>query len=181
MGFYFIAIIPPETLREQILSLKLEIAEKYGAKHALKLPAHITLQIPFRIPDEDESRLVELLKDFASKQQPFRIEISGFNKFSNRVIFAEVETKQPVIELFEKLQKILENHLELKDHEKAQKIHPHFTLASRDLDHRIFPHVWSDFKDREFQESFQAKSFFLLKHNGKSWDVFREFEFAAFG
>ncbi len=178
MSMYFIALIPPEALCERIRLLKLEIAEKYGAKHALKLPAHITLQIPFRIPDENESGLVELLKFFVAKQSGFTIKVSGFKKFSNRVIFADVETKQPVIELCERLQKLLTSNLDLKDHEKTNKIHPHFTLASRDLDYRTFPLVWADFKDREFQDFFQAKSIFLLKHNGKSWDVFKEFEFA---
>ncbi len=178
MSMYFIALIPPEALCERIRLLKLEIAEKYGAKHALKLPAHITLQIPFRIPDEEEFGLVELLKGFAAKQHSFTIKVSGFKKFSNRVIFADVETKQPVIELCERLQKLLTSHLDLKDHERTNKIHPHFTLASRDLDHRSFPPAWADFKDRKFQESFEASSIFLLKHNGKSWDIFKEFEFA---
>lgn len=177
MSMYFIALIPPEEFCERIRLLKLEIAVKYGAKHALKLPAHITLQIPFRIPDKDEFRLVELLKDFASKQQRFKIKVSGFRKFSRRVIFADVETKQPVIELHERLQKLLAPHLGLKYQEKTNKIHPHFTLASRDLDHRIFHLAWADFKDREFQGSFQATSIFLLKHNGKSWDTFKEFKF----
>jgi len=109
----------------------------------------------------------------------FRIEVSGFRKFSNRVLFAAIENKQPVIELFGKLQKNLETHLNLKDHQKANTINPHLTLASRDLDHRIFALVWADFKDLEFQDSFQASGISLLKHNGKSWDVFREFEFEA--
>lgn len=177
MSLYFIALIPPEALCQRIRSLKLEIADKYRIKHALKLPAHITLQIPFRIPDKDESGLVLLLKDFAAKQHRFTIEISGFKKFSKRVIYADVETKEPVVELYERLQGLLEGNLDLKDHEKTHKIHPHFTLASRDLDHRIFPLVWADFKDREFQDSFQARSISLLKHNGKSWDILKEFEF----
>jgi 2'-5' RNA ligase len=178
MGFYFIALIPPEALCERIWILKLEFADKYGAKNALKLPAHITLQIPFRINDKEESGLLELLKDFASKQHTFGVVVSGFRKFSNRVIFADVETKQPVIEVFEKLQNKLSIHLNLKDHEKATEIHPHFTLASRDLDHRNFQLAWADFKDREFLVSFQATSIFLLKHNGKNWDILKEFEFA---
>lgn len=178
MGLYFIALIPPEALCERIRLFKLEIADKYGAKHALKLPAHITLQIPFRIPDKEEFGLVELLKDFAAKQHSFNIKVFGFKKFAKRVIFADVETKEPVIELYERLQKLLTTHLDLKDHERTSTIHPHFTLASRDLDYRVFPLVWADFKDREFQDSFQASSIFLLKHHGKSWDVFKEFEFA---
>ena len=178
MSLYFIALIPPEGLSAKIRALKLEIAEKYGVKHALKLPAHITLQIPFRIPDENESGLLELLHDFAAKQHRFSIKISGFGKFSRRVIFVDVDTKQPVIELWERLQKLLSTNLDLKDHEKTSTIHPHFTLASRDLDYRVFPIAWADFKDREFKDSFQAKSISLLKHNGKSWDIFKEFEFA---
>ena len=178
MSLYFIALIPPEALCERIRLLKLEIADKYGVKHALKLPAHITLQIPFQIPNENECSLIELLKGFASKQHSFPIKISGFKEFSNRVIFADVETRQPVTELYERLQDLLTTHLDLKEHEKTHQIYPHLTLASRDLDYRSFLLAWADFKDREFQDSFQASGIFLLKHNGKSWDVFKEFEFA---
>ncbi|MBI6116478.1 2'-5' RNA ligase family protein [Salegentibacter maritimus] len=65
MPLYFIAIMLPEEISMRIKSLKLEIAEKYEAKHALKLPAHITLQIPFKIPETEEEKLIEALQGFA--------------------------------------------------------------------------------------------------------------------
>ena len=178
MSLFFIALIPPTAVCERIRLLKLEIRDNYGAKHALKLPAHITLQIPFRIHDNNETLLFEMLKEFAAKQERFTVKISGFRKFGNRVIFADLESKQPVMELCERLQNLLCAHLDLKNHEKTHAIYPHLTLASRDLEYRIFPRVWADFKDREFQDSFEASSIFLLKHNGKSWDILKEFEFA---
>ncbi|UJH91222.1 hypothetical protein LZ575_21950 [Antarcticibacterium sp. 1MA-6-2] len=61
MKLYFIAILPPEDIRRQIKDFKMEIALKYGAKHALKLPAHITLKSPFKILELQEKNLIDNL------------------------------------------------------------------------------------------------------------------------
>ena len=64
MPLYFLAIIPPEEICKRVKSLKQEIAEKYKAKNALKLPAHITLQIPFQLSESEENKFIDILEDF---------------------------------------------------------------------------------------------------------------------
>ncbi|MGB8375945.1 MAG: 2'-5' RNA ligase family protein [Salegentibacter sp.] len=174
---YFIALIAPAGIRKEIENFKKEIKQKYGAKHALKLPAHLTLQIPFRMEEKKERQLIKALDKFAASQKAFEVKLNGFGKFSRNVIFVKIEDHKPVVHLYENLQEILQEQLELKDHEKTAKIHPHLTIASRDLSRQEFPQAWNDFRDREYTASFSADYISLLKHNGKTWELYRKFSF----
>ena len=177
MPLYFLAIIPPEEISKRIKSLKLEIAEKYEAKHALKLPAHITLQIPFKIPETEEGKLIDSLKSFAEKQKSFPLNLKDFGRFGQKVIFINIENHKEIINLHAELQQIFMKNFSLKKHETFSKIHPHITLASRDLHHKQFPKAWEDFKTREFTDSFSIENFSLLKHDGKTWHIYQDFNF----
>ncbi|SKB40561.1 2'-5' RNA ligase [Salegentibacter holothuriorum] len=177
MPLYFLAIIPPEEIGKRIKSLKLEIAEKYEAKHALKLPAHITLQIPFKISETEEGKLIDSLKSFAENQKSFQLNLEDFGRFGQKVIFINIEDHKELISLHADLQIILHKNFILKKHETFSKIHPHITLASRDLHHKQFPKAWADFKSRTFAASFTVESFSLLKHDGKVWHHCTNFDF----
>ena len=67
MDLYFIAIIPHSELREKIRKIKERMKSEYGAGHALKSPAHITLQMPFKRSSEDETLISEALRRFVSR------------------------------------------------------------------------------------------------------------------
>lgn len=179
MPLYFIALIPDAKPAEKIQKLKERIKEKFGAKHALKLPAHITLQIPFKLELEKEERLVQSLVDFSELQESFQVELSGFGAFPPRVIFVKIKNHQPLIILHQKLQDMLSENFKLTQREKIKEIHPHITLASRDLTKDNFFRAWEEFKEKEFHNSFLDKSYFLLKHNGKNWEIIKEFFFRA--
>ena len=177
MNLYLIALIPHLELREQIRSLKEEMKVRFYTKHALKSPAHITLQMPFKRSKEDEHHLISILQEFASGQYSFKVELSNFSCFSPRVIFVKVENHEPIIELQSKMKKALSDGLSFKENEVSKNIHPHMTIATRDLTEKAFLKAWSAFEKHEFKATFKAKSLFLLKHNGKSWDIYKEFLF----
>lgn len=171
---YFIALIPPEELKARVKALKEKIRDKYGAKHALKLPAHITLQPPFSLFEEQETEVFAALNSSVENQDSFPVHLSGFGSFPPKVIFIKVKDQKPVKDLHANLQFSL---ADLVPGEKEASIHPHMTLASRDLKRKEFKDAWGEFEKREFQDLFLAESLFLLKHNGKSWDIIREFPF----
>lgn len=176
---YFIALIAPARVRKDLENFKKEIKQKFGAKNALKLPAHITLQIPFRMEEKREASLIQKLQKFSEKQDIFNIDLLGFGKFSRNVIFVKLKKHEPVNELYTELQKMLSHKLELKENEKATRFHPHLTIASRDLLRKDFPEAWASFKNRKYEASFTADRICLMKHNGKTWDIYRSFEFRA--
>lgn len=175
MSLYFIALIPSEKIKFEIRSFKEEIKEKYGVKHALKLPAHITLQKPFKMVDAREQELITVLKNFSEGFEPFGVEISGFGRFDQRAVFVEVQTKESVKGLFELLQQVVLPFVGLKDRQNG--IHPHLTVATRDLNRDNFVKVWQDLKERKYAASFEASGLHLLKHNGKTWDTLAETTF----
>jgi 2'-5' RNA ligase len=151
--------------------------DRFGASHALKSPPHITLQMPFRRTVDQEAAIVETLGVFAAKEYSFIIDLQGFDCFSPRVIFIRVKDHQPIAELHARLNQLLTNQLDFKQKELTARIHPHMTIATRDLPPEAFNKAWPALEGRSFEGSFRANAITLLKHNGKHWDVFKEFGF----
>ncbi len=172
---YFIALLPPPQVRRDIEIIKKEIRKKYGIKHALKLPAHITLKIPYRMSRHQEALVTKKLERFSNNMDPFQTRLDGFDKFSKQVIFVKVVEHEPYIALSHQLQELILGIIDLQPHEIASKIHPHLTIATRDLNRTQFPMVWADFKNREFKAEFEANNLCLFKHNGKNWKVIKKF------
>ena len=69
---YFIALIPHTGLREEIREIKERMRDEYGAGHALKSPAHITLQMPFKRSPGDED-FIEVEFDYAAWHRYFSL------------------------------------------------------------------------------------------------------------
>jgi len=177
MDLYFIALIPHQALRAEISALKNEIFNNTGSKKALNSPAHITLQRPFRRNHEFEVNLISCLKLFASKQKSFKISLSGFDYFEPRVIFVDVLKSKELNILQTNLNLVLLDQLAFEQKELNVHIHPHMTIATRDLSKNAFYKVWPTYKNRRYHGEFTVKSIFLLKHNGTSWDILQEFLF----
>jgi 2'-5' RNA ligase len=174
---YFIAVIPEAGLCQQVRKIKEELRDTYGISHALKLPAHVTLQIPFRMEPQKEEFLYGILSGFAARHATFQVELDGFGAFKPRVIYLKIKEHEPFHHLHKDLQPLLREEFDLQEHEFTQKIHPHVTVATRDLKNATFKEVWPDLKDREFKAEFLVDKIYLLKHNGKTWDVLQEFNF----
>lgn len=176
MPLYFIALLPPDRLLEEITQLKLELKERFGLKHALKLPPHITLQIPFSMTENLEPILEESLLNFARNEEKFRLKLKGFGGFKTRVLYIHIEQPEPVIELHERLQEMLINTVGLEEKERVARLHPHITLATRDVKKEIFKQLWQEYKERDFEADFLVEQLFVFKHNGRTWDEWRRFE-----
>ena len=177
MNLYFIAVIPDPVLREEVRLLKEEMKDQYGAKHALKSPAHITLQMPFRRMAAFESQMKEYLKEFCAEQQSFSVFLNGFGAFRPRVIYINITNHDPLVRLHSGLSDILVERLGFAPREINRRFNPHMTIATRDLKEKAFHEAWPLYGQRPFETQFDARSISLLKHNGKHWDIFDEFLF----
>ena len=178
---YFIALIPHGSLREEIRKIKVRMRDGYGAGHALKSPAHITLQIPFKRSSTDEGRLAEALRTFAATEKPFTVDLNGYGAFAPRVIFIKIVEPGQVIELHSRLKKVLLDDLHFDQDEVMKSVQPHITIATRDLTKAAFSEAWAEFEDEEFSASFEVGSIFLLKHNGRNWDILEELPYSNNG
>lgn len=176
-NLYFIALIPGSDLRDRVRTVKERMKADYNAGHALKSPAHITLQMPFKRYIGDEHRMTEALRNFAAEEKPFEVSLDGFGAFVPRVIYINITEPGPVRELHSRLKAMLLSELGFSPAEVTNDVQPHITVATRDLIKAAFSQAWPEIRNEEFRATFLAGSIFLLKHNGKYWDIFREFNF----
>ena len=174
---YFIAIVPPREVREQVVALQLEMNRHFKAGHALKSPPHITLQMPFWLTPEGLGKVEDVLGRFATTRQPFTIDLDGFDRFAQQVIFIRVGDHGPAKAMATELKSVLLEKQILPVRGRAVPIHPHMTIASRDLEEARFATAWAAYQNRSFKGSFKVDRLFLLKHNGKFWEIYKDFEF----
>lgn len=176
ISLYFIAVIPTESLRGLVDELKLEFSKSYHSHHALKSPPHITLIPPFNMNKKNEKNLAENLINFASQSDEFEVAISGFGEFRSRVIYLRILAND-ILKSFQNL--LAEKcNTEFDIPIKSSKPYlPHMTLAFRDLSPQMFNKAWEKYKLKTFNASFTVDRFFLLRHNGKSWEIAYEIPF----
>ncbi|HEX6430116.1 MAG TPA: 2'-5' RNA ligase family protein, partial [Niastella sp.] len=104
---YFIAIVTPDSINQQVLEWKHYMLQRFNCKVALKSPAHITLIPPFTMPESAQTALQELLLPFAARQPNFPIHLKDFAAFKPRVIYAGVLPNACLSELRTDLEAIL--------------------------------------------------------------------------
>ena len=178
-NLYFIALIPDQDIRRDVKALKEEMRDNYGAKHALKSPAHITLIPPFRRDQQHESFITDSMFRFASRQNVFSVELDGFGNFEPRVIYIDVKQALPIRNLHKGLCNTLMDEMLFHPDELKSKLHPHMTIATRDLTPEAYYSAWPELLKHRFKAQFEVSCISLLKHNGKFWEIFRTFGFVA--
>lgn len=173
---YFVAVVPPSPVYEEALALKEYFREKYNSKAALNSPPHITLHMPFLWNHEKEKKLILKLQEFACQYDPMKICLDNFSSFPPRVIFMNVTESDALDALQKDLHRFFKRELNIFNANYEDKpFHPHLTLAFRDLKKSQYPLAWQEFSKKEYKAEFMADKIALLKHNGKSWDILKEF------
>lgn len=175
---YFIGVLPPKPIYDQVLALKHYFKEHFQSKASLNSPPHITLHMPFQWKEKREGELIETLFNFSTIQSPFELQLKNFSCFEPRVIYIDVERQPRLSELQHLLHKTLQKELNIFNaNYKDYAFHPHMTVAFRDLKKQNFYKAWEEFKTKTFNASFKVEEVALLKHDGKIWQAFRSFSF----
>jgi 2'-5' RNA ligase len=175
-SLYFIAIIPPQPVFDEAWQLKNYFKDHYQSKASLNSPPHITLHMPFEWRVEKEEYLISKLQEFASEHDGGVLQLLNFNAFPPRVIYVDVVKADWLERIQKELHRFCKRELNLFNaNYKEHAFHPHLTLAFRDLRKQNFLRAWEEFSNREYQVSFLVSEIALLKHNGRSWDVFKKF------
>ncbi|HAC64231.1 MAG TPA: 2'-5' RNA ligase [Cyanothece sp. UBA12306] len=173
---FFIALLPPQEVQEKATEIKQYFAQFYHSKAALKSPPHITLQPPFEWELEDLSRLEKQLDKFCQFHSSIPMILDGFSAFKPRVIYINVVKTPELLTIQKNLMSELELSLDIV-HEvsKSRPFNPHLTVAFRDLTKSNFAQAWAEFKDKKFYFEFLIDHLTLLIHNGKMWEVYKNF------
>lgn len=175
---YFIALIPPSPVLEEVQALKEYFRDHYHSKAALKSPPHITLHMPFEWKVAKEEKLVNALQEFSIARKEFTISLSNFSCFEPKVIFLDVRPSDLLVSLQTELHRFCKIKLNLFNAQyRDLPFHPHLTLAFRDLKKEAFANAWAEFREKKYSADFLVNKIILLKHTGNHWTSFREFHF----
>lgn len=177
LQLYFVALVPDEPLRSKLTELKEWMYKEYGTKAALRSPPHITLHMPFKWKPEKENLLEESLSALANELTSFEVKLLNFSCFKPRVIYVGVEENSELDKVKKKVMDVSRKVWKLDLPRDMRGFHPHITIGFRDLKKPEFFKAWDAVKDKPFESIFSVHTITLLKHNGKSWDEFKQFDF----
>ncbi len=173
---YFVAIIPPAPICEEIIQLKQYFANHHQSKAALKSPPHITLHMPFKWQERKEQTLIKTVSLFCENIKQFDVSLKNFAAFPPRVIYIDVIENIELNALQKNMAKHLRLNLNLLNADyKNRTFKPHLTIAFRDLRKSEFHAAWDVFKEKNYEQSFQCDQVWLLKHDGKRWQQHKSF------
>lgn len=168
---YFIALVLPAEINDEILKWKLFMKDHFKCLVALRSPAHITLVPPFWMNDNLENKLEDAISQFLQHQVPFEINLKNFAAFKPRVIYADVISTPRLQTLHDQLHDYLITADLFPIKKEDRSFHAHVTIATRDLHKKTFYEAWEIFKRKNYEVSCEIKEISLLRHNQKNWDV----------
>ena len=175
-SLFFIAIVPPEELQQEVTRLKEEVRDRFGSKHALNAPPHITLHMPFRLKPKKMNLLEGGMQQVADTVAPFEIQLKGFGSFAPRVIFIDVVECSHLMSVQKLVAVMARRQLGLDNAGyKDLGFHPHMTIAFRDLKKSVFLAAWQAFENRLFEATFPVNKLSILRYRGGVWQMDREF------
>ena len=171
MNMYYIAIVAPERINQQVLKWKTYFRDHFECTVALKSPAHITLIPPFWMKEDLENDLVNSIKGFSITKNKFEITLKDFAAFKPKVIFVDVVKSEVLNGFYRSFTDYIftENKFPIKKDDGP--FHPHVTLATRDLYKKAFQEAWEIFSNKKYEALWMVSGITLLRHNKKNWDV----------
>lgn len=173
---FFIAVLPDETIQQEVTDFKNYLAAHFGASHALKSPPHITLFPPFKWQSNRVDALAQALDDFAVEQDSFSLTLKNFSSFPPRVLFVDVAPSEYLRSLQQDLARYLEKELHLKNDRESHGFNAHMTIAHKDLKRELYSKAWVYFSKQTYERTFLVSAITLLEHKGGRWEVYEDFE-----
>lgn len=171
---YFVAIMCPPETDKNVRQFKNWMKEQFGSVLALRSPAHITIIPPFWLELNNEVKLQETLKAFASDRNELNIQLDGFSSFGKRVLFIQVLENPELEEIKDQAGQHFGGSFGDLVRKDERPFHPHITIANRDLKPGDFEQAWIHFKDKNYKENFRSKTISLLKLTEGGWKVIAE-------
>jgi 2'-5' RNA ligase len=165
-----IAILPPEPLFSEIKREQEFLSLKWGPKHALRTPPHITLIPPISLDSGEAGWLYGMAEALSGMFSPFNISLRNYESFRPRVIFINLMHSPELKDLQEtwlhavksKMPHVLEKYPD-------RPFHPHVTLAHKDVVRGQFEKIWKYYSTKKFQATFPVDEFCMLEYSEEGW------------
>lgn len=178
-SLYFIGIVPPEKIRDEITQLKVLMAERFNSKHALKSPPHITLHMPFKWKEKKRDALFSALHRMEQGLEPFQLMLEGFGFFEPRVVYVDTLKNKALDELQRHITDVCRKQLHLNNaNYKDRPFNPHMTIGFRDLRKPMFAEAKKYFEKREYHAQFLVTELQLFRYSSQKWQFVDREEWA---
>ena len=174
---YFIAVVLPMDIREEVYNFKKIMAERYFARHAFKCPAHITLHMPFKWKSTHEGELYRVLIDITTGMRSFELVLQNFGSFEPRVIYVNVVENNLLRMLRDQVLREMRKRHVYNGEYRNEGFQPHITIAFRNLRKANFFEAWDAFKNKKYERWFFVNEITLLKYQSNNWNQMRSFPF----
>jgi 2'-5' RNA ligase len=175
---YFMAIVAPQEVNATVLKWKQLMNDRFGCVVALRSPAHITLIPPFWLDEKEEHQLKNAIGEFSQSCVGFEIYLKNFSAFKPRVIYVGVEPNPELQSLHGRLEEFLVAKKQFPISKEERPLHPHVSIATRDLHKKTFREAWEIFREKKYESSWMASGISILRHDQKKWDVIFTSHFA---
>jgi 2'-5' RNA ligase len=176
---YFIAIMLPYSIDEEIVRFKNDMAHRFQSKMALRTASHITLKAPFKMLAAMHEDVLQWFNGMSITTPPFIQEIKDFGAFSNRhnpVIYVQPAMNESLRHLQKEVLQQFRNAFPKEAISKNEyTFSPHITIAYRDLHTHLFKEAWKEYEFKQYTASFEVNSFQLLQHKDREWKVVSSF------
>lgn len=169
MSLYFIAVVPHKELRQKARVFSKDFAERFNSIKSFENFPHITLIKPFHFDENQEEILMGNFSEMNLKSSPFEVILKNFGCFPNKdkpVIFIKPESSTELQLLYDEVQPMMKFH-------SYAKIHPHLTVAYKDLSPENFQKAWAEYQTKTFEDSFLVDKICLFKHENKKWNLLK--------
>jgi 2'-5' RNA ligase len=174
-NIYFIAIIPPKEISDEITEFKIDFKTRFSSSAALKTIPHITLKAPFKLTSGEHEPLLEWFRRLPVTVSPFPMEIRDFGTFDSKhkpVIFVHPVINDALHSLHKEiLGSFRTAYTEVGIMKNELDFHPHITIAYRDLEPENYAMAWREYQSKRYEAAFIVNSFHLLQHDSKKWNV----------
>ncbi len=171
MNMYYVAIVAPADINQQILKWKNFFKEHYNCLVGLKSPAHITLLPPFWMNEALEPALISDINKFSTSETRFDIVLKDFGAFKPKTIFVNVVKRQRLNDLFVSFSDFIDEQNKYPVKKDDRVFYPHVTLATRDLHKKAFYEASEIFSMKKYEATWIVNGISLLRHDKKNWDV----------
>lgn len=175
---YMLVLNPHEALREKIMHIKQEFADKYDNKHALYSKPFVSL-VSFIQYEMMEERIINHLKTIAMGFHPIKIELKDYGSFPSHTIYINITSKVPIQGLVKTIRTETQKLMKLNDDNKPHFIlEPHLTISRKLLPWQ-YEKGWLEYSHRHFTGRFIADAMLLLKRpvGEFKYEIARRFEF----
>jgi 2'-5' RNA ligase len=166
---YFISIICPPSIDEQVMVHKQWMHRHFGCRVAMRSPGHITLIPPFWLEESRQEELELRFHAFRSQQNELQISMNGFAHFGDRVLYIKVEENPGLGALRNNAELHFKNAFPEVIKPDSRPFQPHVTIATRDVLPGTFVKAWAHFSNAPFTAGFQTKIISLLKLVDGKW------------